>query len=349
MAKKNPEICAVDVFCGIGGLSYGLKKSGVEILAGIDVDPDCQYAFERNIGAPFIEKDINVVKGREIKALYPPGCISLLAGCAPCTPFSSMGNAKRAKSHRMEWALLDQFTRLVREVTPDLVSMENVARVKSKAPFLRFLKTLSDLGYDVDWRSVNCLALGLPQTRRRLVLIASRIGPIAVPCGKLSSREYRTVKETIGNLPPIQAGASHKRDSLHTARKLEKINIERMKYSKPGGTWLDWPKRLRAPCHRKRTGQSFLSVYARMRWNAPSPTITTLFYNFGTGRFGHPKQHRAISMREAAMLQGFPRNYEFIPPGFEPSFSAVGRMIGNAVPPTLGKAIGAAMLEAIAA
>jgi DNA (cytosine-5)-methyltransferase 1 len=179
--------------------------------------------------------------------------------------------------------------------------------------------------------------------------LASRLGPIEVPASAAGASKAATVKTRIGNLRPIEAGGQDPADPLHTSRALTAINLERIRASTPGGTWEDWPKRLLAPCHRRSTGATFRNVYARMEWDKPSPTITTLAYNFGTGRFGHPDQDRPISLREAAMLQGFPRTYRFVKPGERVAFNRLGRLIGNAVPPPLAKAVGRAIIAHVAA
>src|SRR5690606_35410329 len=125
--------------------------------------------------------------------------------------------------------------------------------------------------------------------------------------------------------------------------------LARLRASKPGGSWRDWPEELRAACHRRSTGSTFKSVYARMEWDEPSPTITTQAFNFGTGRFGHPEQDRAKSLREAAILQGFTKKYNFVWKGSEAKFITLGRLIGNAVPPPLGKAIGKKLMDHVKA
>jgi DNA (cytosine-5)-methyltransferase 1 len=344
--SREKEIFGIDLFCGVGGLSRGLAASGITVVAGVDVDPRCRFPFEKNIQAKFFESDIRELKGEKLRKLFPSQAISLLAGCAPCQPFSKLRKGHNT-SKEIEWSLLDEFGRLVREIRPDLVTMENVVGLKTKSVFDRFLRTLADLEYEIDWRSVSCAKLGIPQTRRRLVLIASRIGAIAVPQGELEPAQFKTVRQTVGGLPPLSAGNRDAADRLHAARALSEINLKRIRASRPGGTWKDWPEELLAKCHRKASGKSFRSVYARMSWDAPAPTITTEFHNFGTGRFGHPAQHRAISLREAAMLQTFPQDYEFLSPSEEVEFQPLGRLIGNAVPPKLGYHIGRAMLSAI--
>ena len=180
------------------------------------------------------------------------------------------------------------------------------------------------------------------QSRKRLVLIASRIGPIAVPISSGSGRSP-TVREAIAKLPTLEAGEGSLDDPLHVASRLSPVNLKRMRASKPGGTWRDWPKKLRAKCHQRQTGSTYPSVYGRMSWDKPSPTVTTQCFGYGNGRFGHPAQDRAITLREAAILQSFPPTYSFLPYGIDVSFARIGMLIGNAVPPKLGEAIGTAV------
>jgi DNA (cytosine-5)-methyltransferase 1 len=219
-----------------------------------------------------------------------------------------------------------------------------VTGIVTTAIFKSFIRTLLDNQYIVDYRPCYGTRYGLPQFRRRLVLVASRIGPVEVPSGSVEE-PATTVREAIGGMPEVRHGEADPDDPLHAARKLTDINLSRMKASQPGGTWEDWPSELRAPCHRKTSGGTFRSVYARMEWDKPSPTITTQAHNFGTGRFGHPEQDRAITLREAAILQGFPYDYRFVRPGGKVEFAPLGKLIGNAVPPPLGKAIGDVLVE----
>jgi DNA (cytosine-5)-methyltransferase 1 len=223
--------------------------------------------------------------------------------------------------------------------------MENVPRILKAAVFQRFIDTLLDLEYVVDYRSCLCAEYGLPQMRRRLVLVASRIGPIEIPAPTRKPDQFATVSDCIRGLPSLKDGQSDPSDPLHASRSLSPTNMFRMQASKPGGTWRDWPEELRAPCHQKKSGSSFASVYARMEWDKPSPTITTEFHNFGSGRFGHPEQDRALTLREGAILQGFPSNYKFVPPGDKVELAPMARLIGNAVPPPVGKAIGRTLVE----
>ncbi|GJJ05322.1 cytosine-specific methyltransferase [Duganella rhizosphaerae] len=331
------RIEAVDLFCGVGGLSYGLKAAGIKIKAGYDTDTNCEFPYESNIKAKFHKKNVELLNGESILKHYSKGTVRLLAGCAPCQPFSTLALG-RDNSEDAKWSLLDHFARLIEETQPELVSMENVPRVTNHAPFKKFIATLTRNNYHFDWKRVRCADYGIPQERRRFVLVASKLGEIKIPGP--TTKKAITVKEAIGHLPKIKAGETCGTDPMHKARSLTPINLKRIKASQPGGTWLDWPEDLRAPCHKADSGKSFKSVYARMKWNVPSPTITTQSYNFGTGRFGHPEQHRAITLREAAILQSFPDDYQFVGPDVPITFSSVGRMIGNAVPPALGKLVG---------
>ncbi|MDE0701530.1 MAG: DNA cytosine methyltransferase [Acidimicrobiaceae bacterium] len=346
-ASRGNRIAAIDIFCGIGGLSYGLASAGVDVVAGIDVDGSCKFPFEANVtGAQFIERDVCDLKGEELLDLWPEGAMRLLAGCAPCQPFSSYRKGvSPLNDHR--WELLREFSRLVEETQPEFVTTENVPRIISKAVLSDFVAMLRDIGYSVDSDIRRCTDYGLAQNRRRLVLVASRLGPATVPEGNHRSHPPKTVRQAIGKLPTIEAGSAHATDPVHRSRGLSALNRKRIVASKPGGTWEDWPGELRAACHRRESGTAFKNVYARMRWDEPSPTITTYFHNFGAGRFGHPEQHRTISLREAAILQGFPDNYHFTPKGEVVSLATLGRHIGNAVPPPLGEAIGRSFLDTL--
>ena len=342
---RKTRVYGIDLFCGAGGLTLGLQRAGISIIAGIDSDPICEFPYSSNSGARFIKADVREISGSDLSALYPTAAIRLLAGCAPCRPFSPFRRGTD-NSKDEEWGLLTEFSRLAKELKPDLVTMENVPGAASKPVFRNFVRDLSRAGYDVVSRSVYCPQFGIPQHRRRLVLLASRIGPVTVPVGGLAPEEFRTVRDTIGSMPALAAGEGDPRDRLHRARSVNETNLRRLRASRPGGTWKEWPEELRAKCHRKPTGATYGGVYSRMVWDEPAPTITTQAYNFGTGRFGHPEQDRAITPREAALLQTFPRSFRFVRPK-EPMFLArVGRLIGNAVPPRLAFHVGKEIMRA---
>ena len=339
-------ISAVDLFCGIGGMTHGLQQANINVSAGIDIDKTCRYTYEKNNQTQFIKKDICSVTNAELAVLYPQGAIRLLVGCAPCQPFSSHTRKNRDRDKDERWGLLAHFERLVEGVKPEMVAIENVTPLRNQRVFTDFVEKLDSLGYYIYQKSIYCPDYGIPQKRRRLVLIASlfgKVSPLSQTHACFPQAELNplpTVQATIGDLPAIADGQISDGDPLHRSRKLSSLNKERMKQSTPGGTWLDWDVALRAPCHKKESGQTYKSVYARMKWNEPAPTITTQFYNFGTGRFGHPEQDRALSLREGALLQTFPQEYDFIDPNLPISFVRLGVHIGNAVPVQLAAIIG---------
>lgn len=344
---KIPSISGVDLFCGVGGLTHGLIKSGITIRAGIDLDTSCKYAYEVNNNAKFIGANISKVTGQEIKNYWKEGEIKILVGCAPCQPFSTHSNKVKDKEQGNKWNLLNEFIRLVVETTPDIISMENVTNLSNKQVFKDFVSHLETLEYQVKYKNVYCPDYGIPQKRRRLVLLASRLGSIDLIPATHKKNNYKTVREAIGHLEAIENGERSKKDKLHFTTKLTDINLKRIKASVPNGTWEDWDKNLWLECHKKETGKTYKAVYGRMSWDEPSPTITTQFYNYGTGRFGHPEQDRALTIREASILQSFPAEYKFVEKGKEPLLTRIGTHIGNAVPVDLGFAIGKSIIKHI--
>lgn len=338
------DIACIDLFCGAGGLTRGLQNVGVEVVAGVDVERSCKHPFEVNNDAQFLLEDVSELVPERLIEHFGDASVRVLAGCAPCQPFSTY-------SHRYEtvgtprWGLMYHFARLVKNTRPEFVTMENVPTVIKHEVYKDFVRTLVNLGYQVSSKVVDCTKYGLPQTRRRTVLLASldrTIDLIAPP-----EDAMRTVRDAIGTMPVLEQGQSSKDDPLHTAASLSPLNLDRIRASRPGGTWRDWPPELVAACHRKDSGRTYPGVYGRMVWDAPSPTMTTQFFGFGNGRFGHPEQDRAITLREGAILQGFPQEYSFAPEGSPLHFKTLGRMIGNAVPVTLGEIIGKSILASL--
>lgn len=337
------KAAVVDLFCGVGGLTHGLMQGGLQVVAGIDADKSCKYAYEaNNRPAKFLVADVKRLTGEVVRALYPRGTIRILAGCAPCQAYSSYASTADDKAKQGKWKLLPEFARLIEEVGPEVVSMENVTRLQSfdgGKLFRDFVGRLQSAEYHVSWSNVSCPQYGIPQTRNRLVLFASKFGEVRIVPPTHKRRDYRTVRQTIGHMEPIAAGQSSPRDPLHKAAKLEPINLLRIQQSVPGGTWADWDPELLPDCYRKKSGKSYRSVYGRMEWDKPAPTITTQFDGIGRGRFGHPDQDRAISLREGALLQTFPPNYRFVKRGQPVQIAPIARHIGNAVPPVLGRII----------
>jgi DNA (cytosine-5)-methyltransferase 1 len=344
--SNTVEASVVDLFCGAGGLSYGFKQEAFRVSAGIDIDEACRFPYEKNNGSPFLRKDVAKLTASDLNALFEPNTKRILVGCAPCQPFSTYNQ----KNENPDWKLLHAFGALIDTARPDVVSMENVPRLlkfRGGEVFDAFVATLRSADYHVVWDVLYGPDFGLAQTRSRLVLLASRLGPIEMPVPTHEPAKHRTVQDEIGRLPPLEPGQVDDVDPLHCTSRLSETNAKRIASAKPGGTWRDWSPELVATCHKVETGKGYSSVYGRMTWTAPSPTITTQFYGFGNGRFGHPEQNRALSLREGALLQGFPRDYQFAAPGERIHFKTIGRMIGNAVPVTLAGGIARAVKQHI--
>lgn len=332
----------IDLFCGVGGLSYGLKMAGLNILAGYDVDSSCKYAYEANIRANFINKNIKETTANEIKECFDKSKspIKVLVGCAPCQTFSQYTRKLNNKDDE-KWTLLNEFLRIAMEIQPEIISVENVPNLKQYPIFDNFVKKLKLNRYKIKHSIIFCPDYGIPQRRKRLVLLASRLGDIDI-VEKTHYNDKISVRNAIGNLPKLKAGEQCKSDRLHIARSLTDINMKRIKATpKNGGSWRDWDKSLVLECHKKAKGKTYSSVYGRMKWDEPSPTMTTFCTGLGNGRFGHPEQDRAISLREASLLQTFPMDYDFIENKNAPiKIGIISRHIGNAVPPKLGEVIG---------
>ena len=341
--KLSAPPVAVDLFCGAGGLSYGMQQAGVTISGGIDLDPSCRHPFETNVKATFYERDISELSVEFVSSLFPIGRIKILAGCAPCQPFSTYTNG--CSIRKGQWQLLYKFGEIIKELQPEIVTMENVPQLTKHTVFKDFISVLEELNYDYSHSVVQCAAYGVPQKRSRLVLMASRTGEIKLASSSRNKIDYVTVRDAIQHLESLEAGSTSDSDPLHKSSRLSKKNLQRIRNSRPGGTWRDWDDDLRTPCHKRNSGRTYSSVYGRMRWDQPAPTITTQFNGYGTGRFGHPDQDRAISLREGAILQTFPEHYSFVPEGETIQISSVARLIGNAVPVKLGEAIGQSIMR----
>ncbi|MGJ0848236.1 DNA cytosine methyltransferase [Tissierella praeacuta] len=336
------KIGAIDLFCGIGGLTHGLIKANIDVIAGIDYDESCKYAYEENNKSQFIHKNIEEVSGQELNQLFSDTDIKILVGCAPCQPFSNHQKDKNNRQKHKDWGLLNEFLRLIKETDPDIVSMENVPILRKEDIFNDFLAGLEEQSYHINYKIHDAQDFGVAQRRSRLVLIASKYGAI-------DFIEYNgkrpTVKDVIGDLPKLNSGETDKNDPIHKASKLSELNLKRIQHSIPGGTWKSWPEELLPNCYKKKSGSTYVSVYGRMSWDDVAPTLTTQFFIYGTGRYGHPEQDRPISLREGAMLQSFPRNYKFVEDNQQILTSILARHIGNAVPPKLGEYIGNTILH----
>jgi len=343
MKSNIPNIKVIDLFCGIGGLTHGLIKSGLNVVAGIDNDDTCKYGYEHNNNTQFINKDILDVTAEELNELFgkDEDTIRVLVGCAPCQPFSRLNIKKVTEKHLQP---LEKFAQLIKETKPDIVSMENVsglANTEKYPVFRKFLDTLENNHYKVFHDVIDFADYGVPQHRKRLVLLASRYGEIEL-VKKTHPHKKVTVWDKIRKLDPIEDGEISRKDPFHRARKLNAINLARIKATPhDGGNSKNWSEELKLECHKAETGKTYRhSVYGRMKWDEPAPTMTTQCVGLGNGRFGHPDQDRAISLREAAMLQTFPKYYKFTKPG-DPIFTRyIAKFIGNAVPVRIGVVIG---------
>jgi DNA (cytosine-5)-methyltransferase 1 len=260
-----------------------------------------------------------------------------------------MSHSKKEKDPN-KYDLLYEFGRLVRDVDPDIVTMENVPQIKSfklKPVFSDFLSLLNERGYQVSYKTIYCPDYGIPQTRRRLALIAAKKKQVDFIAPTHTKENYVTVGDVIRDLPVLKAGQRDPKDPLHRAVALKPLNMKRMMATPYGGSWKNWPEDLRLKCHQKDSGKTYGSVYGRMVWEKPASTITTECTGFGNGRFAHPEQNRAITPREAAIFQTFPRHYKFFADEAEISITKAARYIGNAVPPRLGEVIAKSILAAI--
>lgn len=333
---------AIDLFCGAGGLTHGLESAGIKVKAGVDIDPACRFPFEENNSACFIQKDVFDLSGDSLRTHWDNGT-RILVGCAPCQTFStySMGK-KKADPDDKRWSLIAEYARIVGETLPEIVSMENVPRAGKSEAFLELVSLLKSEKYHVWYDIVNCADFGVPQNRNRLVLLASQFGPLELQRPQVT---HVSVRVAISHLEPIENGTASKTDPLHYASKLSPLNAKRVVASKPGGSWKDWPEELHLACHRKASGKTYRSVYGRMRYDEPAPTLTTHCLGVGNGRFIHPEQDRGLSIREASLLQSFPSSYKFVEDGGQVRPKVLARLIGNAVPVFLAKSIGNAIVN----
>ena len=352
-SKNKLLFDVVDFFSGCGGTSSGLKASGASILLGIDVDHDSAETFAANFPeASFCEGDIRKLT-TEVVALHIPKMRErplLFAGCAPCQPFSQQN--RRAGSADDRTFLLLEFLRFIEAFSPELILVENVPgleRFKMVTPFNDFTDRLGQLGYHAAWKVIDSRNFGVPQRRRRLVLIASRLGPISFPNAThgpgTDHPSYSTVREWIGHLPPIAAGEIHPHIPNHHSASLKPINLQRIQSTPTGSGRESWPEELIIECH-KDGYKGHMDVYGRMSWDAPAQGLTTRCTSLSNGRFGHPDQDRAISVLEAALLQTFPSDFKFIG-----GMQSRSRQIGNAVPALLAEQFGVhfkAHLESLA-
>lgn len=347
----NKPVKVLDFFCGCGGTSAGLKAAGMEVALGLDNDCDSARTFQTNFPeAACLCVDIQYLT---IESLDPfISCFEdhplLFSACAPCQPFSQQRRGA-ASSDDERFGLLNHLLRFVKRYRPEFLFVENVPGLHKigigHTAFEPFVQTLHRLGYYTEHAVVRCQDYGVPQRRARLMLLASNVNPITFPSktnGPESQRpEFATVVDWIGNLPPISAGETHPHVPNHRAARLSELNLERIRATPQGGGWPDLPPTLVPECH-KSEFKGYSDVYGRLRWDSPAPAMTTRCISYSNGRFGHPEQDRAISVREAALLQTFPMDYIFTG-----NLNSQARQVGNAVPMLLSQRFGESLVEQI--
>lgn len=339
---------AIDFFCGGGGMTHGLRLAGINVIAGVDFDKDAKETYEfNNPGTKFILSDIKNLRSNyfEKNAGIKRNDDSLiLVGCSPCQ-FYSIINTDKEKSKKSK-DLLKSFSRFIDYYNPGYVIVENVPGLKTnkKSILPKFLTFLNEKGYNICEEIVDLSYYGVPQSRKRFSLIASRVNQnIKLP---KAEKEQALLKNFIGEkngFPKIEAGYKDNTDFNHTSAGLKAICLDRLKLTPHDGgdrfAWKDNPH-LQLECFIGKD-TSFKDTYGRMFWNKPGSTITTKFFSISNGRFAHPEENRAISLREGATLQTFPRNYIFK----STSIAATAKLIGNAVPPEYARRIGLSIIN----
>ena len=379
LRKQHPELVfgsnerasrleAIDLFCGIGGLSLGLKKAGLEIIAGFDIDKTCGQSYQLNHDALFIERDIFELKNqklKEMKQLFSPGSIQVIAAGVPCVTFSAL--SKKRHSEEAKFGTLMEFGRVIKKLKPEIFVMENVPYIacRSSTGYHRFIRKMQQQGYYLSQKVLLASEYGSPQHRKRLILLASRYGYIQHPEPLNSIDEAATLRDAIGYLPKISIGKQHALDPMHVTAKLCDDTVEAIRYSPVGyrSGHLQWPAKVRkqkADDTDTRDQQNWRmwrhNLYGRMEYDEPACTITTNAYHPSGGSYTHPdpEQQRGLSVRELMNIQGFPKNMmlEYAnTPGkntrqrYNLPENLAARHVGNAVPPPLAEAIGKAIIR----
>lgn len=343
------KIKAIDFFCGGGGMSYGMKLAGVKVIAGIDNEIKCKKTYEANVkGSEFICEDVFDLKEQTLEeklGIKKDDDSLLLIGCSPCQYWSII-NTDKKKSEKSK-NLLIEFQRFVNYFNPGYVVVENVPGVlkkKKESGLSNFINLLENKGYKVHFKVHNVKDFYVPQSRKRFTLIANRVSELELEPKK--ARKKRVVRNVIGvenGFPKINAGTKDTTDFKHWTAGLSEENLTRLAYvEKDGGNRLGFANipELQLNCFIDRDN-SFKDTFGRLWWDKPAPTITTKFFSVSNGRFVHPDEDRALSLREGAVLQSFPKEYKFL----TDSIADTARIIGNAVPPEYAKRIGLSIIN----
>lgn len=346
--SPGAPILVYDFFSGCGGTSEGLRAAGMRPVLGLDIDREAIATYAQNFkGAKAVHRNVCDLMTSELEHLFERDRRSpvLFSACAPCQPFSRQNRQRKEEDGRI--SLLAELGRFVRRFRPELIFIENVPGLQSfseaeDGPLARLFELLDACEYSHSCQTVEAQTYGVPQNRRRLVVVASLFGPFTFPQpthgSEAGMEKIVTVRDAIGHLPAIQAGTADSSVTNHYACSLSERNLERIRAVPEGGDRRSWSDHLKLSCHVGLRG--YTDVYGRMSWDRPSPSLTTRCISLSNGRFGHPEQDRAISVREAACIQTFPDDFEFFG-----SVNAMARQIGNAVPPRLAEVIGRALIE----
>jgi DNA (cytosine-5)-methyltransferase 1 len=339
---------AVDFFCGGGGMTCGLRQAGIDVVAGIDFDKDAKETYElNNPGSKFILSDIKNLRSNHLEknlGIQKDDDRLIFVGCSPCQFYSTI-NTDRSKSEKTK-DLLRNFARFVDYYNPGYVIVENVPGLKTNERSIlpEFLKFLEEKDYTICQKVVNLSYYGVPQTRKRFTLIASRVkNDLSLPVPETNQSKLKDFIGESNGFCKIQAGHRDYSEFNHTTAGLASISIERLKMTPhDGGNRISWKdnESLQLKCFVGKD-KSFKDTYGRMFWEKPASTITTKFYSISNGRFAHPEEDRAISLREGATLQTFPQEYVFK----TNSIAATAKLIGNAVPPEYARRLGEAIVE----
>ena len=344
MNSKNITYKAIDFFCGGGGMTCGLRQAGIDVIAGVDFDKNAKETYEyNNQGSIFIHKDVKKLRSDYFEknlGVKKNDDHLIMVGCSPCQYYSII-NTDHSKAE-LSKDLLMNFARFIEYYNPGYILVENVPGiVTNKETILpKFLKKIEKLGYRHIEEIVDMSQYGVPQSRRRFSLIATRLDDVKISLPQKSEKIY-TVADVLGEkngFGRITAGHKDTSDFQHTVAGLSADSLKRMALTPHnGGNRLSWANQpqLQLKCYIGRD-DIFKDNYGRMWWNRPSPTITTKFFSVSNGRFAHPEEDRAISIREGATLQSFPKDYVFK----TTSIAGAARIIGNAVPCEYARRLG---------
>ncbi len=340
-----------DLFAGCGGGSLGFQEVGFEVIAAVEIDSDASAAYTTNVGVTPLVRDIREITSYDLLAgtNVSVGELTLLFGCPPCQSFTILrrGAAETAVDG-VRNSLPREYSRLVEELRPRHIAFENVPGMvdgRWRHRFDELLADLDKLGYRCSWDVLDAADYGVPQRRRRVVVVGSRLVEPTLPLASHSALGeggrpvHRSVRDAIGGLHPLSPGEADPADPLHRARRHSEIAIRRLRAVPEGGGRMNLPPELQLACHQGHPGH--YDIYGRMWWDRLAPTLTSGCTNVTKGRFGHPEQNRAITLREALLLQGFPADATLS--GVNADTMAL--QVGNAVPPPLAAALGRTIIE----